>query len=530
MAHESPSRSPLTRVYHDRIGETSTADEPTGYWLFALGLILGGLGILLYLPSTASSTLREWAIVLAASGLALLVAGPLIRIPLQRAGSWLVAIGLVACTVGILWFTMIYPGSAFRTGADPVIATYAGGILVMALGGIFVPLVTTRAQIERDSLDAEVQGLRSSLDRSEATEAELARTLAQLREGVLEADDSHAALDRINETLQRNVAASEADQENLATRLRTLHRSDARFELYEDTAGEYHWRLRHRNGDTIARSADGFPSRASAQRRLQSVRHNALGASLLFHETETDLPSTTETFEPVGESESGASFSIEEDGRGHYRYQLLASDGNRLAESAHAYPTTGAARAAIERIQQYASPADYLRFDPTGIEIYRDQSAEWRWRLVHRNGEILADSGEGYASRANAQRAVDRLRDTAPDANFEVFEDAAGEYRWRVRTRNGKIVADSGEGYTERNDAEEAVDRVREYAPAADLLDIGLAAFEITADADDVYHWRLRHRNGSVLAESTDGYASRGDVYDAIERVKRQAPGADMEE
>ena len=40
---------------------------------------------------------------------------------------------------------------------------------------------------------------------------------------------------------------------------------------------------------------------------------------------------------------------------------------------------------------------------------------------------------------------------------FEVYEDNAGEYRWRLLAANGKIVADSGEGYTRRDDAHRAI-------------------------------------------------------------------------
>lgn len=30
---------------------------------------------------------------------------------------------------------------------------------------------------------------------------------------------------------------------------------------------------------------------------------------------------------------------------------------------------------------------------------------------------------------------------------FQVYRDKAGEWRWRLRAKNGRIVADSGEGY-----------------------------------------------------------------------------------
>ena len=39
------------------------------------------------------------------------------------------------------------------------------------------------------------------------------------------------------------------------------------------------------------------------------------------------------------------------------------------------------------------------------VTIYKDERREWRWRLRSNNGNILADSGEGYATKRNAFRA-----------------------------------------------------------------------------------------------------------------------------
>jgi uncharacterized protein YegP (UPF0339 family) len=47
----------------------------------------------------------------------------------------------------------------------------------------------------------------------------------------------------------------------------------------------------------------------------------------------------------------------------------------------------------------------------------------------------------------------------------EIYRDAGGDYRWRVRASNGRIVADSAEGYTNRADCERmlgAVTRVED--------------------------------------------------------------------
>lgn len=42
-------------------------------------------------------------------------------------------------------------------------------------------------------------------------------------------------------------------------------------------------------------------------------------------------------------------------------------------------------------------------------EIYQDAAGEWRWRRKAANGEIIADSSEGYNSKWNAERAAQRV-------------------------------------------------------------------------------------------------------------------------
>lgn len=39
------------------------------------------------------------------------------------------------------------------------------------------------------------------------------------------------------------------------------------------------------------------------------------------------------------------------------------------------------------------------------VEVYRDSGGQWRWRARAKNGRIIADGSEGYASRRNALRA-----------------------------------------------------------------------------------------------------------------------------
>lgn len=51
------------------------------------------------------------------------------------------------------------------------------------------------------------------------------------------------------------------------------------------------------------------------------------------------------------------------------------------------------------------------------FEVFRDGAGEWRWRLVHDNGNIIADSGEGYASKANARKGLRSVKRNAAAAS-----------------------------------------------------------------------------------------------------------------
>ena len=39
-------------------------------------------------------------------------------------------------------------------------------------------------------------------------------------------------------------------------------------------------------------------------------------------------------------------------------------------------------------------------------EVYPDKAGFWRWRLKVNNGDILADSGEGYYNKSDCYRCI----------------------------------------------------------------------------------------------------------------------------
>ena len=43
------------------------------------------------------------------------------------------------------------------------------------------------------------------------------------------------------------------------------------------------------------------------------------------------------------------------------------------------------------------------------VELYQDEANEWRWRAVSNNGNVVADSGEGYKRYSDAENAAQEL-------------------------------------------------------------------------------------------------------------------------
>lgn len=59
--------------------------------------------------------------------------------------------------------------------------------------------------------------------------------------------------------------------------------------------------------------------------------------------------------------------------------------------------------------------------EPT-FEVFRDKANEWRWRLVASNGNIIADSGEGYQSKQGVKRGIESVKRSVPRAQVRVLE------------------------------------------------------------------------------------------------------------
>jgi len=47
------------------------------------------------------------------------------------------------------------------------------------------------------------------------------------------------------------------------------------------------------------------------------------------------------------------------------------------------------------------------------FEIYLDKKKEWRWRLRHDNGRIIADGAEGYSSKQKLIQGIESVKKNA---------------------------------------------------------------------------------------------------------------------
>jgi len=103
-------------------------------------------------------------------------------------------------------------------------------------------------------------------------------------------------------------------------------------------------------------------------------------------------------------------------------------------------------------------------------------------------------------------------------ARYEVYEDGEGGYRWRLRQHGGEVIAKSGGAYRDAEGAEASIGKLRAEARAGGDRNATPTGFEVCNTAGE-WRWRLVS-DGGVVAESARGYAERDDAAEAVERVR----------
>ena len=56
---------------------------------------------------------------------------------------------------------------------------------------------------------------------------------------------------------------------------------------------------------------------------------------------------------------------------------------------------------------------------------------------------------------------------------FEIYKDAAGKFRWRLKAPNGEIIAAS-EAYESKDGCKNGINSVKMNAPKAEIADLAI--------------------------------------------------------
>ena len=119
-----------------------------------------------------------------------------------------------------------------------------------------------------------------------------------------------------------------------------------------------------------------------------------------------------------------------------------------------------------------------------GKFVIRETATGFKFDLKASNGEVIATS-EVYSSHAAAIKGAQSVKNNAPEANlhdltgeeaevkhpkFELYEDKAGEFRFRLKARNGEVIAVS-EGYKAKASCLNGIESFRKNAAEGDIVE-----------------------------------------------------------
>ena len=118
-----------------------------------------------------------------------------------------------------------------------------------------------------------------------------------------------------------------------------------------------------------------------------------------------------------------------------------------------------------------------------GKFVIQKTAAGYHFALHAANGETIAVS-QKYAAEESCMKGVDSVRHNAAVAQvedqtvdgyekvsnpkFEIYRDHAGEFRFRLKARNGEIIA-SSEGYKAKASCKNGITSVVKNAPEAEI-------------------------------------------------------------
>lgn len=104
------------------------------------------------------------------------------------------------------------------------------------------------------------------------------------------------------------------------------------------------------------------------------------------------------------------------------------------------------------------------------FEMYNDKAGEFRFRLKAGNGENILAS-EGYKAKASCENGIESVRKNAADeGRFETREQSNGKPYFVLKAGNGEVIGKS-EAYESDASCKNGIASVMNNAPDATLDD-----------------------------------------------------------
>lgn len=104
---------------------------------------------------------------------------------------------------------------------------------------------------------------------------------------------------------------------------------------------------------------------------------------------------------------------------------------------------------------------------------------------------------------------------------FEMYQDKAGEYRFRLKAKNGQNILAS-QGYAQKSGCQNGIESVKKNSQDESM-------FELKQSGNDKWMFNLKASNGQVIGTS-QMYESESGAKNGIQSVMTNAPEASVEE
>lgn len=123
-------------------------------------------------------------------------------------------------------------------------------------------------------------------------------------------------------------------------------------------------------------------------------------------------------------------FVISKAKNGEYTFNLKAGNGEVILSASETYATLDSCKNGVESVRKNATAhvedqtkgEDFEKLTHPKFELYTDKAGEFRFRLKARNGENIG-RGEGYKAKAGALNGIASIGKNAPDADVVVEEE-----------------------------------------------------------------------------------------------------------